>query len=48
MAMAFAPASIVFKDNMYINYPEVVAKSYPTFWDDLQRGGFKLNETDNF
>lgn len=47
MAMAFAPASIVFK-NMYINHPEVVTKSYPTFWDDLIQGGFKLNETDNF
>lgn len=47
MAMAFAPASIVFKD-MYINHPEVVTKSYPTFWDDLQQGGFKLNETNNF
>ncbi|HHW80935.1 MAG TPA: 3-phosphoshikimate 1-carboxyvinyltransferase [Bacteroidales bacterium] len=47
MAMAFAPASIVFK-NMYINHPEVVAKSYPSFWDDLQQSGFKLNETENF
>lgn len=47
MAMAFAPASIVFK-NIYINHPEVVTKSYPTFWDDLKRGGFKLNEIDNF
>ena len=47
MAMAFAPASIIFK-NIYINYPEVVSKSYPSFWDDLQRGGFKLNETNNF
>ena len=47
MAMAFAPASIVFK-NMYINHPEVVVKSYPSFWDDLQQGGFKLNETENF
>lgn len=47
MAMAFAPASIIFK-NMYINHPEVVTKSYPSFWDDLQQGGFKLNETDNF
>ena len=47
MAMAFAPASIVFKD-MYINHPEVVVKSYPSFWDDLQQGGFKLDEIDNF
>jgi 3-phosphoshikimate 1-carboxyvinyltransferase len=47
MAMAFAPASILFK-NIYINHPEVVSKSYPSFWDDLQQGGFKLNETNNF
>lgn len=47
MAMAFSPASIVFK-NMYINHPDVVTKSYPSFWKDLQQGGFKLNETDNF
>ena len=47
MAMAFAPASILFK-NMYINHPEVVSKSYPSFWIDLENGGFKLNETDNF
>ena len=47
MAMAFAPASIMF-DNMYINNPEVVTKSYPGFWDDLQLGGFKLNEIKNF
>ncbi len=47
MAMAFSPASILY-NNMYINHPEVVTKSYPTFWDDLQEGGFKLNKTDNF
>ena len=47
MAMSFAPASLKF-ENMYINHPEVVTKSYPSFWDDLQQGGFKLNELDNF
>lgn len=47
MAMSFAPASIKF-ENMYINYPEVVTKSYPTFWSDLKQAGFKLNEFDNF
>ena len=47
MAMSFAPASLIFQ-NMYINYPDVVTKSYPSFWDDLQQGGFKLNELDNF
>lgn len=47
MAMSFAPASLKF-ENMYINHPEVVTKSYPSFWDDMQQGGFKLNELDNF
>ena len=47
MAMSFAPACLKF-ENMYINYPDVVAKSYPSFWEDLQQGGFKLNESDNF
>ena len=47
MAMSFAPASLKF-NNMYINYPEVVTKSYPSFWDDLKQGGFKLNETKDF
>ena len=47
MAMSFAPAFLKF-NNMYINNPEVVAKSYPAFWDDLQLGGFELNEIENF
>ena len=47
MAMSFAPACLKFQ-NMYINYPEVVTKSYPSFWDDLQQGGFKLNEIKDF
>lgn len=47
MAMAFAPATICF-NNLYINHPEVVAKSYPSFWDDLQQAGFRIVESDNF
>ncbi|MDO5570669.1 MAG: 3-phosphoshikimate 1-carboxyvinyltransferase [Bacteroidales bacterium] len=43
MAMAFAPASIVF-DNIIINEPMVVSKSYPEYWNDLKRVGFKVNE----
>lgn len=34
MAMAFAPAAI-FHDGLRIEHPEVVTKSYPTFWEDL-------------
>lgn len=47
MAMSFAPACLKF-ENMYINHPDVVTKSYPSFWEDMQLGGFKLDETDNF
>lgn len=41
MAMAFAPAALVF-DEIYIDNAQVVEKSYPTFWDDLQRAGFVI------
>ncbi len=40
MAMAFAPAA--FKTEIAINNPQVVSKSYPAFWDDLQKAGFEL------
>ena len=36
MAMAFAPAALCHK-NLTIEHPEVVTKSYPTFWKDLKR-----------
>ena len=35
MAMAFAPAAIF--DTITINHPEVVSKSYPNFWEDLEK-----------
>ena len=38
MAMAFAPASFI--RPILIEHPEVVSKSYPKFWDDLQKVGF--------
>ena len=41
MAMAFAPAAICF-DSIYINNPEVVVKSYPSFWEDLKKAGFNI------
>lgn len=43
MAMSFAPASIVWKD-LKINNPEVVAKSYPNFWRDIEKAGFKITQ----
>lgn len=35
MAMAFAPCAMLY-DGLVINHPEVVSKSYPTFWETLQ------------
>jgi 3-phosphoshikimate 1-carboxyvinyltransferase len=40
MAMAFAPASLV--HSIKIEHPEVVSKSYPKFWNDLQSVGFQI------
>ena len=34
MAMAFAPAALCY-EHLTIEHPEVVTKSYPTFWEDL-------------
>ena len=43
MAMAFAPACLVM-DDICINNPEVVSKSYPRYWDDLRSAGFIIEE----
>lgn len=40
MAMAFAPAALVRREGIEIAEPEVVTKSYPAFWTDLQKAGF--------
>ena len=40
MALAFAPASMC--QPLTINNPQVVTKSYPRFWDDLQDAGFEI------
>lgn len=41
MAMAFTPAALMFPFVEFEN-PEVVSKSYPNFWSDLQKAGFCL------
>jgi 3-phosphoshikimate 1-carboxyvinyltransferase len=41
MAMAFAPLGLLVP--ITINDPEVVSKSYPGFWSDLENLGFVLN-----
>ena len=43
MAMAFAPIALV-KDLIRIDEPSVVSKSYPSYWDDLRKAGFSINE----
>ncbi|NDV65540.1 3-phosphoshikimate 1-carboxyvinyltransferase [Bacteroides sp. 224] len=43
MAMAFAPAAIHFP-NLRIAEPQVVTKSYPDFWKDLQKAGVLVKE----
>lgn len=43
MAMAFAPACLALP-NIRINNPQVVSKSYPRYWDDLQKAGFIIKE----
>ncbi|MBD3583214.1 3-phosphoshikimate 1-carboxyvinyltransferase [Flavobacterium selenitireducens] len=40
MAMAFAPLGL--RTSVAINDAEVVTKSFPTFWSDLQKLGFTL------
>lgn len=41
MAMAFAPVSLVL-GSIDIDHPEVVSKSYPHFWQDLEEAGFDI------
>ena len=42
MALAFAPVSM--KQQITINNPQVVSKSYPNFWHDLQKAGFTIEK----
>jgi 3-phosphoshikimate 1-carboxyvinyltransferase len=43
MAMSCSPAAIL-HPGLTIEDPEVVNKSYPGFWTDLQRAGFAIEE----
>jgi 3-phosphoshikimate 1-carboxyvinyltransferase len=45
MAMAFAAMAIKL-DSITIQHPEVVRKSYPDFWNDLQSLGFVIKEVE--
>jgi len=46
MAMAFAPLAL--RSSLMINDAGVVSKSYPGFWEDLQRIGFKAEEARSY
>ena len=41
MAMAFAPLAML--GEIKIEHPGVVEKSYPAFWEDIQKLGFRVS-----
>lgn len=41
MAMSLSPLALI-RDEVMIDNPAVVSKSYPKFWDDLRRIGFEV------
>jgi len=42
MAMAFAPLAL--RTQLFVNEAEVVSKSYPDFWKDMETLGLKIDE----
>ncbi len=44
MAMCMAPVALE-TGHVRINDPEVVSKSYPGYWDDLKKAGFKIEKS---
>lgn len=43
MALAFSALAML-RDDIQIQHPEVVSKSYPDFWEDLKSIGFEIKE----
>ena len=41
MALAFAPSAMVYPE-IIIDDPQVITKSYPGYWDDLKKVGFRI------
>lgn len=41
MALAFAPAALAYPE-IIIDDPQVISKSYPGYWDDLKKVGFRI------
>lgn len=49
MAMAFAPACLRTGEKLLIESPQVVSKSYPSFWKELWKVGFRIEtSSDSF
>jgi len=44
MALAFAPLALITKE-LILNDPEVVSKSYPKYWENVESVGFKTSTT---
>ena len=47
MAMAFAPFALVSRTGIIVRDAEVVRKSYPRFWEEMQRIGFEVRVLPN-
>lgn len=45
MVMAFAPLALKY-ENLLIENPEAVSKSYPNFWEDMKSVGFEIEEVE--
>jgi 3-phosphoshikimate 1-carboxyvinyltransferase len=45
MAMAFAPIAMCRPEGVRISDPEVVSKSYPSYWNDLKKAGFSITNS---
>jgi 3-phosphoshikimate 1-carboxyvinyltransferase len=43
MAMAFAPLAL--RVPLQIEQAEVVSKSYPQFWSDVQKAGIQIEQS---
>jgi len=43
MALSFAPAALAYPE-IIIDDPQVISKSYPGYWDDLKKVGFRITQ----
>jgi 3-phosphoshikimate 1-carboxyvinyltransferase len=44
MAMSFAPLALI-TEKISIEEPNVVSKSYPMFWKDIESLGFRITSS---